>query len=176
MATTTKRPETTNPEVNATLEAIAREHLAIDTLQTRGRDRLDFHDCGVAGLRAALAAAYEAGRRHRRGTKPAPAETTVGDLVLIRRPETKTEGGWAAGRIGAFRFEALVFPQHADLPDYEIGRSRISKLNLRRLADGTEVYNWDRGLDRDAADQATRAAVDTITAQLANGLFGPVQE
>ena len=73
MKATTERPQTTNPEVQATLEAIAREHLAIDTLQRQGRDCLDFHDCGVASLRAALAAAYEAGRRHRRGAKTALA-------------------------------------------------------------------------------------------------------
>ncbi|MCB1280696.1 MAG: hypothetical protein KDB18_04170 [Salinibacterium sp.] len=44
------------------LEQIAREHLGIDTLETRNRDALDFHEVGVAGLRDALAAAYEAGR------------------------------------------------------------------------------------------------------------------
>lgn len=43
------------------LAQIAREELGIETLEVRGRDRLDFHDVGVAGLRAALRRAYEMG-------------------------------------------------------------------------------------------------------------------
>jgi hypothetical protein len=40
---------------------IARRHLKIDTLEVRGRDALDFHDCSVESIRAALEAAYTAG-------------------------------------------------------------------------------------------------------------------
>lgn len=40
---------------------IAKEHLNIATLQTQGSDSLDFHDCAVWGLEAALQAAFEAG-------------------------------------------------------------------------------------------------------------------
>jgi hypothetical protein len=40
---------------------IAREHLGIETLETRNRDSLDFHDVSVWGVRRALLAAYEAG-------------------------------------------------------------------------------------------------------------------
>ncbi|MCR9218914.1 MAG: hypothetical protein NXI21_01690 [Alphaproteobacteria bacterium] len=42
-------------------EEAARRHLMIDTLTPQRRDHLDFHDCGVVGLRAALAAAYRQG-------------------------------------------------------------------------------------------------------------------
>lgn len=49
--------------VAAALERIAREELGIETLAERGRDRLDFHDLGVVGLRAALRRAYEMGRQ-----------------------------------------------------------------------------------------------------------------
>jgi hypothetical protein len=49
-----------------TAEAIAREHLGIETLRERKSDRLDFHDCGVLSIRAALVAAYEAGRSNGR--------------------------------------------------------------------------------------------------------------
>ena len=41
---------------------IAQRHLRIETLEVRNSDRLDFHDCGVASLKAALKAAFEAGR------------------------------------------------------------------------------------------------------------------
>ena len=44
-----------------TIRMIARKHLKIDTLEVRGRDALDFHDCGVESIRAALEAAYNAG-------------------------------------------------------------------------------------------------------------------
>jgi hypothetical protein len=55
--------KTTKPAaLDAVLERIAREHLFLETLATRGSDRLDFHDLSVAGVRAALKAAYEAGR------------------------------------------------------------------------------------------------------------------
>lgn len=43
----------------AALTQIAREELGIETLVERGRDRLDFHEVGVAGLRRALERAYE---------------------------------------------------------------------------------------------------------------------
>ena len=45
------------------LEAIAREHLAIPTLEIRKSDRLDFHDVSVWGVEAALKAAYAVGAR-----------------------------------------------------------------------------------------------------------------
>jgi hypothetical protein len=41
--------------------AIAREHLFIETLETRNRDSLDFHDVSVSTLKDALQAAYRAG-------------------------------------------------------------------------------------------------------------------
>ena len=41
--------------------AIAREHLSIDTLETRRTDSLDFHEVSVWCVRAALEAAYKAG-------------------------------------------------------------------------------------------------------------------
>ena len=40
---------------------IAQTHLSIDTLETRDRDSLDFHDVGVWCVRDALQAAFEAG-------------------------------------------------------------------------------------------------------------------
>ena len=45
-----------------TLTGIARQHLDIETLATRNSDRLDFHEHAVWAVRAALEAAYEAGR------------------------------------------------------------------------------------------------------------------
>ena len=41
--------------------AIAREHLIIQTLETRNSDSLDFHDVSVCGVKHALLHAYQAG-------------------------------------------------------------------------------------------------------------------
>jgi hypothetical protein len=49
--------------VDQQLETIAREVLRIDTLQSQNYDSLDFHEVSVWGLKKALEAAYEAGRK-----------------------------------------------------------------------------------------------------------------
>jgi hypothetical protein len=56
---TTSKLATT--DLDSLLERIAQQHLSIETLATRNRDALDFHDVGVASLKAALKAAYQAG-------------------------------------------------------------------------------------------------------------------
>jgi hypothetical protein len=47
---------------DALMLEIAKRHFFIETLETRNRDRLDFHDVPVWAIRAALAEAFEAGR------------------------------------------------------------------------------------------------------------------
>ncbi|RYZ41525.1 MAG: hypothetical protein EOO71_11875 [Myxococcaceae bacterium] len=46
-----------------TLERIAREEMSIETLEKRWSDSLDFHNVSVWGVKAALEAAYQAGKR-----------------------------------------------------------------------------------------------------------------
>lgn len=46
------------------LTQIAREHLSIETLDTRRSDSLDFHDVAVWCVRDALEAAFNAGVEH----------------------------------------------------------------------------------------------------------------
>ena len=41
---------------------IARKHFSVETLETRNRDSLDFHDVAVWDMKAALLEAYRAGR------------------------------------------------------------------------------------------------------------------
>ncbi len=59
-------PQTMQLETTAEHEAlmleIAKRHFFIETLETRNRDRLDFHDVPVWAIRAALEEAFEAGR------------------------------------------------------------------------------------------------------------------
>ena len=47
---------------NNKIAEIAKAHAFIDTLETRNSDGLDFHDVAVWSIKAALEAAYEAGR------------------------------------------------------------------------------------------------------------------
>ena len=47
------------------LQTIATDQLFIATLETRNSDRLDFHDVSVWAVKAALQAAFEAGRQSR---------------------------------------------------------------------------------------------------------------
>ncbi|MBK9386045.1 MAG: hypothetical protein IPN34_14635 [Planctomycetes bacterium] len=51
---------------SATIERIAKEILWLETLNARGRDRLDFYELSVGSIRAALEAAYEAGKQERK--------------------------------------------------------------------------------------------------------------
>lgn len=50
-------------ELLTAFTAIAKRHLHVETLETRGSDSLDFHDVGVIGIRRALADAYNLGAR-----------------------------------------------------------------------------------------------------------------
>jgi hypothetical protein len=61
---------------NDLFSRIAQTHLSIETLETRHRDSLDFHDVGVGCVRDALQAAFEAGLAEgRRLAKAAQPET-----------------------------------------------------------------------------------------------------
>lgn len=58
-------------KVDALLTQIAQRILRIETLESRRRDSLDFHDVSVWELRDALEAAYNAGIEQGRKTKDA---------------------------------------------------------------------------------------------------------
>jgi uncharacterized protein DUF6900 len=60
--TTFYRRADEGPAVSPVLAAIAKEHLGLETLETRKSDALDFSDQAVWSIRAALEAAYEAGK------------------------------------------------------------------------------------------------------------------
>jgi hypothetical protein len=80
-------------------------------------------------------------------------------------------GTWICGRLNGHRFDALVFPEHAEVPDYELRESRISKLFVQRLADRQTVANFDRGWDvRPTTDEAS-AIVDFLAAGLADHTY-----
>jgi hypothetical protein len=97
----------------------------------------------------------------------------MGDDLTITKTTRRASGGgtWVCGTLSGHRFDALVFPEHAEVADFELGESRISKLFVQRLADRQTVANFDRGWDvRPTTDEAT-AIVDFLAAGLADHAY-----
>lgn len=91
------------------------------------------------------------------------------DLQVTRTTRRASGGGtWVQGTIAGYRFDALVFPEHAENPEWELRESRISKLWIKRLADKRTVFNWDRGADVPPADDDVAAIVDFLAEGLAD--------
>lgn len=97
----------------------------------------------------------------------------IGDDLRITKTTRRASGGgtWVIGTVAGHRFDALVFPVHAECPDYELGESRISKLWVQRIADKQEVASFDRGWDRRPANAAAAAIVDFLAAGLADLIY-----
>ncbi len=98
-------------------------------------------------------------------------------FTIVRRQPVQMGGVWIAGNIGdergwVYRFDALVFAEHATNPAFELGESRISKLWVQQMADQKEVFNFDRGADLEPQDEATREAVELLVEGLAQRVFG----
>src|SRR3954453_2003130 len=94
------------------------------------------------------------------------------DLEITKTTRRASGGGtWVCGTMSGHRFDALVFPDDAENPDWEIGDSRISKLFIQRLADKQTVFNWDRGADVNAQDELTQAIVDFLAGGLADHIY-----
>ena len=95
------------------------------------------------------------------------------DLVVARRTRRAAGSGtWAIGVISGHKFDALVFPAHAECPDYELGTSRISKLWLKEQNGGPTVANFDRGWDIRPTTKYAAAIVDFLAANLADLVYG----
>ncbi len=95
------------------------------------------------------------------------------DLEILKTTRRASGGGtWVIGRIAGYSFDALVFPEYADNPEWELGDSRISKLWLSRIANKETSFNWDRGLDVPAASEKAQAVVDFLAAGLAEHIYG----
>ena len=103
-----------------------------------------------------------------------PEECALGDDLEITKTTRRASGGgtWVSGTIAGHRFDALVFPEHAESEEYEIGDSRISKLWIQRTADKRTVFNWDRGPDQPAKTDLVQAIVDFLAAGLADKYLG----
>ena len=105
-------------------------------------------------------------------------KTTLDDFELgaditIRKTTRKYAGAgtWVMGTIHGHRFDALVFPEHAEREGFELERSRISKLWLKRMDEGGTVANFDRGWDVRPVDDEAEAIVDFLAAMLADAIY-----
>lgn len=58
------------------------------------------------------------------------------------------------------------FQNHSENPADELADSRISKLWIKRISDGVNVYSWDRGEAVPAADDVATCLVDYLAAGL----------
>ena len=87
------------------------------------------------------------------------------EITKVER-RTSTGGAWVQGTMGGHRFDALVFPEHAEQPDYELDDSRISKLWVQRSSDRgladerdlREGHRVCRGARRGRAHEPDRSA------------------
>ncbi|MBN1911822.1 MAG: hypothetical protein JW818_18925 [Pirellulales bacterium] len=94
------------------------------------------------------------------------------DLEILKTTRRAAGAGtWVIGRVAGHKFNALVFPEHADMPEFEWGDSRISKLWVQRLADKTTVVNFDRGWDVRPVTKDAAAIADFLAAGLADYTF-----
>ena len=95
------------------------------------------------------------------------------DLRITRKKRRNVDAGtWVDGTIHGHRFSALVFPEHAENANWEIGDSRISKLWLQRRDDRVMVYHWDRGLSVAAVGATAEAIVGYLCDGLAEYIYG----
>jgi len=100
-------------------------------------------------------------------------EFDLGDDLEITKTSRRASGGgtWVSGTLHGHRFQALVFPEHADNPEWEISDSRISKLWVQRIADKQTVFNWDRGLDVAATTDLAKTIVGFLAEGLADHIY-----
>lgn len=98
----------------------------------------------------------------------------IGDDLTITKTTRRAAGAgtWVCGRLNGHRFGALVFPEHAEVAEYELGESQVSKLFVQRLADRATVANFDRGWDVWPTTDEASAIVDFLAAGLAQHTYG----
>lgn len=108
------------------------------------------------------------------GTRQVPTdpEVLLATFRITKRTGRTNGGNWVTGTIGGHTFEALVFPEHAENPSFELGDSRISKLCVREQGTRVEAACFDRGWDRKPTPPAAKAIVDLLSAGLAETVFG----
>ena len=95
------------------------------------------------------------------------------DLKITKTDGSRQMGGtWVTGSIAGHTFQVLVFEDHAESEEHELGTSRISKLWLQRLSDRTTVCNFDRGWDIRPTTEIASQIADFLAAGIAEHVHG----
>lgn len=76
------------------IASIAAEHLRIETLETRNSDSADFHEVAVWNVKAALEAAYQAGRAAASPQIAREVEVDTRRYRMSHLREPRGRGGW----------------------------------------------------------------------------------
>jgi hypothetical protein len=93
------------------------------------------------------------------------------EITKIQR-RTSCGGTWVSGTINVtMRFDALVFADHAESEEYELGESKISKLWIQDRTNKKTLFNFDRGLDVPAATTGVQVVVDFLCVGLADLIY-----
>ena len=95
--------------------------------------------------------------------------TDLIETLRITKVERRNSasGAWVRGTIAGHRFSALVFPEHAENPEWELDDSRISKLWVQRISDRTVVAYFERGWDLRPQTDIAGQIVDLLAGGLA---------
>lgn len=91
-------------------------------------------------------------------------------LQIHKITERAVPGSWVEGTIAGHSFEALVFPEPAACPEYEIEGSNISKFWLADEQHNV-VASFDRGWDVEPNTEMARRLTDLLAAGLAESIF-----
>lgn len=110
-------------------------------------------------------------KKNTKTTKTTDAGEMLETLKITKRTPRAVGGTWVTGTIAGHKFDALVFPEHAEFESYELGDSKISKLWIKNIEENHVVANFDRGWDLEPTTQAARQIVDLLAAGLADTIF-----
>lgn len=90
---------------------------------------------------------------------------------ITPRKDKGFHGTWVEGKLNGHEFSALVFSEHAEYEDFELGKSKISKLRIVRIKDGKVVFNFDRGMEFKPKTKLAEDIADFLAAGLSEMVY-----
>ncbi len=95
------------------------------------------------------------------------------DLVILQVDPPAAQGRcWVRGVVRGYQFAAKLYPRHALYPWCELGESRISKLEIRRIADDRLVATFDRGWEIVPTANTACQVLKFLETSLAHRVYG----
>ena len=160
MSKNTTLPQTTPDDTFAALNAIAVEHMHIETLDTRHRDALDFPEVSVWGLKAALEAAYELGKRN--GQPPVERSDTFGLTLSLEEVRDRIGRDLTAAlnfEINISKTLALMATYRPDADLEGLAKNirynqQMKQLYTERAKAALEILGYELADDTDTEDLA----------------------